>query len=348
MAIVGRTATLVEDSSTQSITGTLPADRAAGDLCVAVCAIDSSSGTLTGPSGWTQIIAPITLSASTPNVLAAYYRRDPPSGPNFATSSPAGRASVIVQAYGGVNVATPIDVTAVASSGDGSSLVATGVTTVTNEARIISAFGVNSSSRDISTPAGMTMVKKYSATTNGRALALADEVDVTAGATGTRTWTYTPSSTLSMGAFITALRPGNSLTFTASTTSTGVVRKVVGKNWAGTSTATGALTRTKVVVKALTATITPAGAFAKTMLKPRVASVTASGTTVKVTTKSPFTGSTTGTGFYRTALVRVFTASVTTVGTLTTTALGRVVGRAGHVLVSARAFAEVAMRIRRS
>src|SRR5512144_43608 len=186
MAIVGRTATVVEQSSSQSVTGTLPSDRQSGDLCVAVFAMSSTTANFTGPAGWTQIHTP-TASGST-IMLASYYRFDPPGNPTGSTTDAASRQTAIVQAYGNVDSSTPIDVAAAVSTSTTTALTITGITTVTNGARLISGVCANTASRTWTEPASMTSVAEYSATTNGRAGALADEVDTTAGATGTRSW----------------------------------------------------------------------------------------------------------------------------------------------------------------
>lgn len=213
MAITGRTATVAELASATSITGTIPADYVSGDLVVAVFAMTCTAAQFTGPGGsWVQLCAPTEDGGG--DVIAAYYQFSPASGPTGASSGASGRCSVIVQAYGGVDTTTPVDAAAVTSTGSGSSLAATGVTTATAGTRLISGFALNTSSRTITIPSGMTEVESYSASSTGRALAVADEVRATAGATGTRTWAYTPTSTLNMVAFCAALRSA-SKSFTA-------------------------------------------------------------------------------------------------------------------------------------
>lgn len=347
MAITGRTPTLVENSSTQTITGSLPSDRQAGDLCVAFFAMDGTGG-WTAPSGWTQILAPLLTSTSTES-MAIYYRYDPPVGPTLSHTSGAGRATAIVQAWGGVHPSTPIDATEVHATATGSSVNAPTLTTATNGAMLISSYIVNTSSRTPVTPSGMSNVQSYGGGGTGRLLSVAQETRATAGATGTRTWSYVTASTLGQAAASFALKPGNVWVATGSTTPSGSVAKAVTKNpFTGTSTPTGALVALKVVTRLFLGSITPIGVFAKRVTKNLVASTTPGGSLSKVVYKNPFTASTTPIGTFRKAFVRVLTGSITPVGTFTLTLLGRVFGRPGIITAVATKAGEVVMRIRRT
>lgn len=203
--ISARTATVAESASATSITGTLPADIQSGDCAVAVFSMSSTVAQFTAPSGWTQLAAPTIVATS--KLVAAYYRFSPPSAPVGTTSGAADRQTAIVQAYSGVNTGTPVDVAAQITSGTGTSLALTGVTTATAGARLLSGVTADTASRAWVIPSGMTEVKQYSASTTGRAGALADEVRTTAGATGTRTWSLSPSASLGIVGFTVALRP---------------------------------------------------------------------------------------------------------------------------------------------
>lgn len=350
MAIVGRTATVVESASATSVTGKRPTDRVVGDLCIAVIAMESTTANFTGPSGWTALITP-TQNPATTETFAAYYRVDPPSDPVASTSGAAGRCSIAVQAYGGVSTTNPIDVAAVVSTGSSvTSLTATGVTTVTNGALIISGHMGDTASRSEVIPSGMTSTVAYSASSVGRAVAIAEELKATAGATGTRTWTFSPSVLLSQSAFVTALRPGNSIFPAGTISATGVTTKRVNKNpFTASVTATGVLTTLKVVAKIFTGSITATGAFAKRANKVIAATISATGVNIKRINKSIFTGSITATpGTFRKAGIRTFTGSITATSTFATTFLGRVFGRPGIARVVAARAAEVIIRIRRT
>lgn len=213
--IVGRTATVVETASGTSVTGTLPSDLVTGDLVVASFHMSSTVVGFTPPSGWTQFVAP--TSNGVGSIVAAYYRFDPPGGPQ-GTASGTGRQTVICQAYGGVDTATPIDVAATISTSGTSPLTVTQVTTVTNVARLLSGATIDASTGSWTTPPGMTSVKTHTSGV-GRGGALADEIDATAGATGTRQWAFSVSQ--AMVGYLTALRPTTTTVNAETTTGAG-------------------------------------------------------------------------------------------------------------------------------
>jgi hypothetical protein len=199
----------VENASTQTITGTRPADRQTGDLIVATFVMSCAPGNFTGPGGsWAELFAPFLVNDN--DTLAAYYQRDPSADPTTTTTEAAGRVSAICQAYGGVS-GVPVDVAAATATTSpyGTSLAVGGITTVTDGALLISGCAVDSSSAVLTKPASMTMVANASGGGDGRGLAVADETFATAGATGTRTWSHGGAS-LGMGAFLVALRPARS------------------------------------------------------------------------------------------------------------------------------------------
>lgn len=260
MAITGRTPTVVEDDSATTITGTLPTDRVTGDLVIATFSFTGDvTGSLTGPSGWTQVHTPTAFDTTNYVTLASYYRFDPPADPTASHSAAAGALSVICQAYGGVNTTTPLDVTSVVTTAASTSVVATGVTTATNGARLISMHAEDNRTRTAVIPSGMTQVIQYSAaggTTGGRHLAMADEVRATAGATGTRTWSNSPSNTNNMIAVVGALRPATDATMTPSAVAT--VTSVKSASMTnGNATMAPAKIATTTTVPAATMTATP-------------------------------------------------------------------------------------------
>jgi hypothetical protein len=141
---------------------------------------------------------------------------------------------------------------------------------------------------------------------------------------------------------------GNSFTFTASSTSSSVLKRNITKNaFTGSTTATSVLTSLKVVVKAFTASITPAGAWIKVLNKAFTGSSTMVGLSFKQMFRT-FAVSSTSTGAFRKSSVRLLTATVTTSGTFTSTFLGRVFGRPGRAAVQALRAAEAIVRIRRT
>jgi hypothetical protein len=162
------------------------------------------------PSGWTALFSPFFVDDG--NTIGAYYRFDPPGAPTFTSSGSAAAASVLCQAYGGVDAAAPVDVTAATAvtSPYGSTLAVGGVTTVTPGARLVSGCLIDSPSNTITEPGGMTGVVDASGGGVGASISLADEDRSSAGATGTRTWSHDYGGTLGMGAFLAALRPARS------------------------------------------------------------------------------------------------------------------------------------------
>lgn len=212
MTIVGRTPTLVENATVTTLTGTLPTDIAAGDWVLTVVAFSDTNANFTPPAGWTQYVAPIQTPGA-PRGIAAYLKRDPVSGPQ-ASQVTSGRMTIICQAYGGVDPTTPGDVTAQSLTSTATPLAITGVTTVNNGARLVTGAAVDASSAALTEPTETTLVKKTLGASGGRAGGLADEVRSTAGATGTRTWTY-PTGALGMAGFVGALRPATEVTVIA-------------------------------------------------------------------------------------------------------------------------------------
>lgn len=207
MAIISRTATVAENASATSVTATLPTDRQAGDLCVVIFALTCTVAQFTGPGGgWTQLVAPTDNGVG--ETIAAYWQFTPGSAPTATSSGAASRVAAICQSYAGVDSSTPIDVAASTTTTSGvTSVNAPSVTTVTPGALLLSmAMGDTSSATRVwVTPSGMSNLTQ--GTGGGRSLGLADELRPTAGATGTRNWTHSPSATLNFAAAQTALRP---------------------------------------------------------------------------------------------------------------------------------------------
>lgn len=353
MAITPRTATVVEGGTTATtVTGSLPSDRQTNDLTIAVFAFSAtSSANWTAPSGWTQFVAPVDNGFQ--EWIAAYYRFNPPSGPQ-GTSTVAGRMTVICQSYGGVNQTTPIDVTAVSTQQTSgvTSFAATGVNVATAGALLISACVWDTSSRTVVEPVSMTQEAEYSAgglTSTGRALSLAREVRASSGPSGTRTWSFNPTDVSLAGvAFVTAIRPMTSISLSGTITASGIVNKATTKNaFTGSITASGTHIRLKVVERIFTASITAAGTLAKRTSKALSGSIAPSGAHIKRTNKS-MAGSSTPSGVFKKSPIRLFTGSIAVSGNLITTALGRVFGRPGVVSLVIQKAGDVRIRFRRS
>jgi myo-inositol-hexaphosphate 3-phosphohydrolase len=204
--ITARTATSSESASATTVTATRPSDRVAGDYHWAVFAIQGTPGQITGPGApWSTVLAPTDNGAG--EVLAIYEAFSPSSDAVISTSAAANRVTAFGMAWGGVDTGTPRDATGTVATATATSVVAGQVTTATAGAVLLSVAQGDTSSRTWAVPGGMTTVKSYSAASSGRALILASEARPTIGATGSRTWAFSPSASLAMAAINVALRP---------------------------------------------------------------------------------------------------------------------------------------------
>jgi hypothetical protein len=269
VAIVGRTATVAELNGVNTITGTLPSGTAATDVVIATFAGDSSVANFTGPGGsWTAIKSPA-VDATAANLYAVYWAVNPGAGPTVSTTSAVGRWTCIVQSYTGVNTGSPIDATQQTTTGNGTSLAATGVTTAHDGALVMSMYMVDSSSRTLTQPGTMTMVKSYTVSGGGQALAVAEETKASAGATGTRTWSMS-STALDQTAVVWALKPAilgdATQTMTAGATADGRVNPARGaatQTMTAGATAAGSLGAKGNATQTMTAGATAVGDVAQ-------------------------------------------------------------------------------------
>ncbi|MDQ1307758.1 MAG: hypothetical protein QG671_3591, partial [Actinomycetota bacterium] len=303
MDITHRTATVTETATpANGITGTLPSDAQAGDLFIAVFAGDSLDTAVTGPSGWTPLVAPIDEPGQ--NITLAVYRRwGASTGPVISTSGAAGYWTCIVHALGGADPTDPIDAAAVTNVvTSATTATAGGVTTLTAGAVLMSAVVANTRSRVFATPSGMTMIRQYGAATQGRACALAGETRATAGATGTRTWAFTTTPpALSFVTAAWAIRPaGGSVTgdvsqaVTAAATTTAIVsaRGAASPSVAAGTTAAATIRTTGAASSAITAGAEAAGSTGSGVTPVQMSSATSATNSTSVT--ATFTAATAG------------------------------------------------------
>jgi hypothetical protein len=204
--ITARTATVVETASATTITGTLPTGLADGDVMIATFACVDVPANFTGPGGsWAALFTPRAMGPS--RTFAAYYKSVTnaagETGPVVSWVA-AGRGTVIVGAWTGVDPVTPIDAAAATVvTGGGTTHTVPSITTLTDNALLVGAGGVaTSSATTIAKPAEMTQLAVTTGT--GVRTMLADEARPTAGATGTRAWTT--STSLPTVAYSVALR----------------------------------------------------------------------------------------------------------------------------------------------
>jgi len=258
-----------ESASATVLTPAKPNDLADGDVIwAAISAADAI--TITKPSApWVEV-GQIQAGGATCTVGLFYLPVSNAAGEPATytwTISAAGRFSISLTGYSGVDPITIEDVTHTSAFDGGapSSLVIPSLSTVTDAAMLISACANNSAGTALTPPA--TMGQVFQSTGTGKRLAVADENRPTLGATGTRTWTTT---TLAMAGILAAMRP---------TTGGGAAVNVDG-NLAVTATidGTAAVDRTVAGDRPTTAAITGTAAVDRTVAGNHSTTATIAGT----------------------------------------------------------------------
>lgn len=182
-----------------------PTDQAAGDLVVAWFGFSDSTANSTGPGGgWVEVPNSRVVPPAGGRNAVAYYQFDPSSDP-VVSQAAAGRITAVLEAYGNVDPANPLDVAAVAATASGTPLAIGSVSPVTPGARVISAAIIDAATGTWTIPAQQTLVGSNTSGV-GRGLAVAHERFPTPGATGTRTFVFSAGS-LSMAGASMVLRP---------------------------------------------------------------------------------------------------------------------------------------------
>jgi hypothetical protein len=346
VAITARTSTVVENASTTSITATLPTDRQYGDVIIAVFLSTATSGQFTGPSGWTQVVAPQYGAAMGIGIYYFVHTEATPATAPVGTQTTAGRMSALCQAWSGVNASTPIDMTPTTASTTATSITIPSVTTTVDDVLVLSAIVIDSSSATSTVPSGMTMVADASGGSVGRGGSLASVSQATAGASGSKTWTV--STSIGLVGVNWGLRPGGGAISTiGSVTAAGALAKATTKRYSGAVTAVGALSYLKVVLKVFTASVTAVGALRRTTLKAFTASMTAVGAFRKTLARR-FTGSIAAIGYERNGFVRLYKGTITAASNLHLVNLGRIAGKAGIAAVRLARTGIAYVRIRRN
>jgi hypothetical protein len=186
-------------TSTASTTRTLskPAGTTPGDLLVSCLTLTGGSVTA-APAGWSPIAS--VTGASNPRVFG-YYKVATASEPadyTWTTTSVTGSAGIA--RYSG---ASGLDG---AATSDASNIAATSaalpeVTTTTANVMLVGCMGINSGSTTITAPSGLTQAWELGV----RVSELDDGVQATAGASGTKTWTF--SASRAWAGWLVGLRP---------------------------------------------------------------------------------------------------------------------------------------------
>ncbi|WP_226759038.1 PKD domain-containing protein [Arthrobacter sp. SO3] len=200
----GASTTASNPTATTTVTLPKPSGTAAGDVLVASFTADQNPTTSAVPAGWTAIVN--NLSISTGARMFAYYKvvgsADPAS--YSWTLSTAVKWGGGVTAYRGVNNTTPLDsgvATATNTTYTATSITAPSITTASNNAMLIGGVGFDSSSPAATPPSGWT--ERWEAP-DSQIAEQADQVQATAGASGTATWTFTAKA---VSVWRTALKP---------------------------------------------------------------------------------------------------------------------------------------------
>lgn len=213
------TPSVYESASATSAVIPYPSGITAGELLLATVADSGSTAPNTNPGGWTLALAQAGPSSS-PSMAVWYKIATGGEGGSvtFTTNATAGRVTGIMTRWSGVDNTTPMDATPVGSnSAIATTFTMAGITTVTANAMLVHTISLNASSAaDIVTLSGTT--KASGSTGTGRRQSIFYETQTSAGASGTRTWSNTPATSLQWAGVIIALRPaaGGGSSFTAS------------------------------------------------------------------------------------------------------------------------------------
>jgi RHS repeat-associated protein len=192
-----------------TLTLTLPNGTAANDQILLAVTLPGSQSIKSTPSGYTAV-GTYSSGTGAANVKLALYRRTAAAGDSSVTitfsKTFAKSASLVV--YRGVNPTNPIDANSNGTTVSGTSVAVPSITTTKANDQLVLAAGAESASAGSWTaPTGMTTRVNQAGgpTTTG---AIADQVLASAGATGSRTATF--SITGSLAAALIALQPAQS------------------------------------------------------------------------------------------------------------------------------------------
>ena len=205
MAVAFQTAATasVANEGTQVTCGK-PTGTVDNDLLVAIwCVRYTTQRTLTLPTGWTEIAR---AEDPTPNNPAVVMARKVAASEGasyvFTASDTTNGMEVHILRFDDEDTTTPSDVAASTNYGNGVTLTATGITTVTDGAMLVAGFGV-AALNSFAAPTGMSTA----ADTNAAARIQSDYViQATAGASGDKV-TGAMGATRRWGAILWAIRP---------------------------------------------------------------------------------------------------------------------------------------------
>lgn len=282
VTVNGTPATDSYSSAVTTITATMPSGIVAGELLVTHLVIDDGSRLeITPPSGWSLQWR---NNQGSSTVLQAVYTRiatGSESGSYDYTIDLSSVCSVQTFRIGGQH-STYSDVTQSTNAGNSTTLTATSITTVTNDALALTFYGCGSSSNIPSLPSGWTNVTDGNGSSRGwriasKAIAIAGAVgNATSSQDSSRTWI----------ASMWAVRPASGTQYTQSVagtlTDSGALSKRGGKAAAGSLTSAGALTKQDRTAKA--GALTSAGTIAKQARATMAGSLTSAGALAAIRT----------------------------------------------------------------
>ncbi len=208
-SVAGPGITLVGSSTAAGATGTTltvnyPSGTKSGDWLV-LAATMGYPNTLTVPSGWTQVVKKSSgsVSGTSDTTYVLRHKASTETSVTITFSGTFARA-VAVAAYRGVASTSPVDVSGSASTNGGTTVTTPSVTTTAAGDRVIVATGAYTASTGTWAPPA-TMTARAESGTASPVVALDDQGQQTAGATGTRGAIYSQTSQLT--GIVVALKP---------------------------------------------------------------------------------------------------------------------------------------------
>jgi hypothetical protein len=193
MAVAFRAVATSDYGLVTSFVFTLPDGVEEGDLLLgAIQFTGGSTITITPPSGWTSVLRTNDGTTAGQEVFRAIYAQSLGTSITFGLSGAGSAAIGILAAYGGVDHASPVDVSGGQANASSSSATAPSVATAKSNAHLVAFWGAATGARSATPPQAMT----ERADRQGSALAIscADVVQGTLGASGTKVATLSGAS----------------------------------------------------------------------------------------------------------------------------------------------------------
>jgi len=232
------TATVAESSSSTTLSLAVPTGTTVGEMLIMAVAMSDGTAAVPDQTGWTSL-GKVASGQQAPSLGLFWRTVDGTEGSTISISGlTLGRCTAFCVRTNGVSTTTPLDVavTTVAAL-TGTSVVFPSVTTVTAGARSIAIAGINATNAEVLEPASDTELAKHTQGT-GRAMTMSAEAFPSAGAIGTRTWTWSTGASVQNAGVRVILRPASTAptTFTASVSMAGAGALTASTSLKGTVT----------------------------------------------------------------------------------------------------------------